>query len=390
MSKVILYLQYTNPAAYPPLEYSARIFAAKGWRCHFFGVASVYTKSFRFPDVPGIEVENLPASPRGWRMKLHYLQYMVKVWRRARRLEADWVYVSDPLAAPIGWILALSGYRVVYHEHDSPAGASPRTFFERMILWTRKTLARRADLLVFPQAERLQLFQESTGSRRPTQVVWNCPLREDASTAPRSARNPGDPLRVYFHGSINLHRVPLTLIEAAARCEFPIVLRIVGYETSSSQGVSEELRQAVAAIPTGHVRIELPGAMDRHRLHEQMRDAHVGWINGLGWDVDVNLKHLCGASNKPFDYLAAGLPLLVPDDPEWKRMYVDAGCALACDAKDPDSIAVALRWLYNHPDEAQAMGERGRQRILGDWNYESQFQPVIEFLEQSGANARAL
>jgi glycosyltransferase involved in cell wall biosynthesis len=386
----ILYLQYTNSAAYPPLEYSARILAAHGWKCHFFSVASIYTKSFRFPDVTGIEVDNLPAAPRGWRMKLHYLRYMVEAWRRARRMKADWVYVSDALATPIGWILTLSGYQVVYHEHDSPGGISPNTFFERVVSWFRKALAQRADLIVFPQEERLRMFKESTQTRRPSRLVWNCPLREDVPADPRILRKEYEPLRIYFHGSINLHRVPLTLIEAAARCDFPVTLRIVGYETSGSQGVMEQLRQAVAAIPTGHVRIELPGAIDRHRLHEQMKDVDVGWINGLGWDVDVNLKHLCGASNKPFDYLAAGLPLLIPDDPEWIKMYVDAGCALACDAKDPDSIAAALRWIYEHPTEAQAMGERGRQRILGDWNYESQFQPVIEFLEQSGANARAL
>ncbi|MFM7182756.1 MAG: glycosyltransferase [Verrucomicrobiales bacterium] len=383
----ILYLQYINPAAYPPLEYGARIFASHGFCCHFFGVASVHTKPFRFPDVPGIEVENLPAAPRGWRMKLHYLRYMVGAWRRARRLQAICVYVSDPLAAPAGWLLSLSGFRVIYHEHDGPARANPRTFFERMIVWFRKALARRADLIVFPQAERLRLFQESTLTTRPSRLIWNCPMRQDATTSPRIARKPDEPLRIYFHGSVNLRRVPLTLVEAAARCEFPVLLRIVGYETDSSQGVTEQLRQAVAAIPTGHVSIELPGAMDRHKLHEQMRDVHVGWINGLDWDVDVNLKHLVGASNKPFDYLAAGLPILVPDDPEWKSLYVGAGCALACDAKEPDSIAAALRRLYDNPLEAQAMGERGRQRILDDWNYEAKFQPVVDFLTQTDASA---
>ena len=53
----ILYLQYTNPAAYPPLEYGARILAAQRWECYLFGVATVCTKSFRFPDVLGINME---------------------------------------------------------------------------------------------------------------------------------------------------------------------------------------------------------------------------------------------------------------------------------------------------------------------------------------------
>jgi hypothetical protein len=32
------------------------------------------------------------------------------------------------------------------------------------------------------------------------------------------------------------------------------------------------------------------------------------------------------------------------------------------------------------------MGERGRQRILKDWNYERQFQPVLDLL--NGVSSR--
>jgi hypothetical protein len=33
----ILYLQYTNPAAYPPLEHNSRILANEGWQVLFLG-----------------------------------------------------------------------------------------------------------------------------------------------------------------------------------------------------------------------------------------------------------------------------------------------------------------------------------------------------------------
>jgi hypothetical protein len=29
------------------------------------------------------------------------------------------------------------------------------------------------------------------------------------------------------------------------------------------------------------------------------------------------------------------------------------------------------------------MGEKGRRRILSEWNYEAQFAPVVRMLEQS-------
>jgi len=37
-----------------------------------------------------------------------------------------------------------------------------------------------------------------------------------------------------------------------------------------------------------------------------------------------------------------------------------------------------LRWFMEHPEESRQMGDRGRQRILTDWNYETQFQKAQE------------
>jgi glycosyltransferase involved in cell wall biosynthesis len=100
-----------------------------------------------------------------------------------------------------------------------------------------------------------------------------------------------------------------------------------------------------------------------------------------GKPLDPNLETMTGASNKAFDYLACGLPLLVSNLPDWREMFVKPGYALECDPTDPQSIAAAIRQLIDHPDKMRLMGELGRQRILAEWNYERQFAPVIEALE---------
>ena len=102
---------------------------------------------------------------------------------------------------------------------------------------------------------------------------------------------------------------------------------------------------------------------------------------------NCNEQTMTGASNKPFDYLACGLALLVSDLPEWHALYVNDGCALAVDPDDAASIAAALRWLLEHPNERRAMGERGRQRVLTEWNYERQFAPVLKYLQPAGISA---
>src|SRR6185295_11545986 len=99
---------------------------------------------------------------------------------------------------------------------------------------------------------------------------------------------------------------------------------------------------------------------------------------------DVNTRFMAGASNKAFEYLTCGLPMLVSDRPEWRTMFVDPGYARSCDPEDAESIADALHWYLRHPDRAQAMGEDGRQRVLSEWNYEAQFAPVFRVITEGG------
>jgi glycosyltransferase involved in cell wall biosynthesis len=110
---------------------------------------------------------------------------------------------------------------------------------------------------------------------------------------------------------------------------------------------------------------------------------HVGWINFINRTGEVNLSHLVGASNKAFDYLAAGLPLIVREDSEWRETFEIPGYAKSCDPNDADAIAAVLRWFYENPVEAAAMGRAGQQRTREEWNYERQFAPVIKLLRDN-------
>jgi hypothetical protein len=94
------------------------------------------------------------------------------------------------------------------------------------------------------------------------------------------------------------------------------------------------------------------------------------------------MQHMVGASNKPFDYLSQGLSLIIPDDPEWTNLYSTAGCAVTSSQDDVETLSTTFRWLADHRDEVWKMGEAGRQKILSSWNYETQFLPVIQLLDE--------
>jgi glycosyltransferase involved in cell wall biosynthesis len=92
---------------------------------------------------------------------------------------------------------------------------------------------------------------------------------------------------------------------------------------------------------------------------------------------------MVGASNKPFDYLASGLVIIVPDTIEWKEFFVDRKCAVACDSEDSHSISEALEWCWRNRDQLRTMNSFGREMLESEWNYEAQFEPVRLLLERT-------
>src|SRR6266566_5914213 len=129
-------------------------------------------------------------------------------------------------------------------------------------------------------------------------------------------------------------------------------------------------------------RVMYLGAFPRHALLQNCRNASVGIAFMPLESIDVNEQFMAGASNKPFDYLASGLALLVSNIAEWTKMFVDPGYGLACDPSDPNSIARQLLWFAENPLETRQMGLMGRQRVLQDWNYENTFSPVVQALQR--------
>src|SRR5207253_1955802 len=104
---------------------------------------------------------------------------------------------------------------------------------------------------------------------------------------------------------------PPELIVAASRFSGIIRVQIAGYEAPGSVGYVQELI-ALAAKNGIHDLIEPLGTIPlRKDLLRSAAGAHVGLSLMPKESEDINLRYMVGASNKPFDYMACGLPLLV-------------------------------------------------------------------------------
>jgi glycosyltransferase involved in cell wall biosynthesis len=176
--------------------------------------------------------------------------------------------------------------------------------------------------------------------------------------------------------------LPATVLAALAISPNGVTLSVVGYESPGSPGYIDNLRREAKRLGVAG-RVEWVGTLNRDELLAHSRRFDVGLALVPDVTRDVNLQRMVGASGKAFDYIASGLAVLVSDQAGWRETFVNPGYGLSCNPGDPRSIASSLKWFLQHPEETQVMGERGRQRILSEWNYEQQFAPVMKVLTGS-------
>ena len=379
----VMYVQYTNPAGYPPLEHSAMQLASRGWEVRFAGIAGRGAAAMEFPPFPRIQVWQRRWQPPGVLQKLHYLSFAFWCVFKALSFKPDWVYCSDPLSALPGlWVHTLVGAKLVYHEHDSPAAPKGKEkWFAAFCRRSRRNIAAKANVVVLPNEARLEAFLAENPTQGLAACVWNCPSQNDLED--RGGCRPwSGPLRVLYHGSIVPDRFPVMMLEALAACEREVVIRLIGYEVPGMIGYTDQLKQEAQRLGVAD-RFEYLGTLpQRSDLMARAAECDVG-LSLLNYrSEDINMRHMVGASNKPFDYLSQGLALIVPRAPEWEQLFVANGCAVACEPGNTQQLAETFRWLSEHRDQVRRMGEIGRRLIQQEWNYETQFAKVLALMEQ--------
>src|SRR5262249_46179680 len=216
------------------------------------------------------------------------------------RWRPSWIYASDPLACPVVWLIQkLLNVRVAYHEHDSPVeGRAAQSWFMKGVLAFHKKIGREAAVCILPQQDRLLRFLALTARMKPIFCVWNCPRKTEIIPAPAVSDTP---IILYYHGNVSQILLPIAMLVAVSRFRGKVRLRVAGYETMGNEGYLAKLSRLTKDAPG---LIEALGTLTRADLFRAASAAHVGLCVMPKSTENINLRHMVGASNKAFDYMA--------------------------------------------------------------------------------------
>ena len=128
---------------------------------------------------------------------------------------------------------------------------------------------------------------------------------------------------------------------------------------------SEAYQQELEAMPE-YACVEYLGYLDRHGIAEVYGRSRIGMSTILNVGQYASLDNF---PTKVYEYMAAGLPVIVSDYPFMRRSVQEDGFGVAVDPADTDAIADAIRQILSDPQAAAQMAENGRQAVLHKYNW---------------------
>lgn len=364
---------FGNPGSLPPMLNAALCVQTRGHIVSLLGLTATHQLELPRGLANSVQLLEDSAGSRATRLR--------NAWRflRASSAAADWRIVNDPLTC-----LLTQGTlpRVVYHEHDPPAsGMRPMPL---LVNRARRRMLGTAKVLIFPSHERMELAlrvlpeAERSAPRARSVVVWNCPMRGEIAERTRFPA-PRAPLKLYFHGSITPHRLPLWILDALEQARYLPTLTVVGYETIGAAGHVAALRARAQALGLGE-RLTVLDSVPREALLVLAKGHDLGLCLYDRSGSNAAHNSMLGPSNKVFDYLSVGIVPVLDRHLEWQPLLNPPMALMLAENK-----AGALVSLLNQLAEAPAMLETcarfGQQRLRRDWHYEAQFAPVIKAME---------
>lgn len=292
------------------------------------------------------------------------------------------VYHGHDLTALPGAVHASkrNGGLVVYDSHESflDAGTtSTRPRWGRAILGRyERRLARQAAALVTVNQSIGALLGSRFGLPRVV-VVYNTPARWKPTAEPpdllrRAAELPPETPIALYHGAFSAYRGLEELADALLVPGMEAVHAVyLGY------GSGEAALRELAEDPHYGGRLHVLKAVPPEVLPAWVASADVGVMAIQA----STLNHRLSSPNKLFESIAAGLPVVVSDFVEMRRIVLedpDGPLGAVCDPADPASIAAAIRSILDlGPTERADLRARCLRAAHERWNWETESAKLV-------------
>ena len=304
----------------------------------------------------------------------------------ALKEKADIYHLHDPELIPLGFFLKLFSKRVIFDSHENiTKSILDKQYLVKPVRIVISKMMTGLLRLVGCVFDAIVIVVPGMGKDFPsgkTFLVRNFPLKKDFYGQDAAPYDTEENIVLYV-GGMNKIRGIVETVKSTGR-----IFEEKKYQDFSlylaGKFETPDFEMSVRAMPEWAV-VNYLGQLSKEKLLPIFRKAKIGILIAQPCYNAMNSYPI-----KLFEYMAAGLPVIISDFPIWRDIVDDAQCGLLVDPLDVNAVSDAIRYLLDHPLEAKRMGENGKRAVLNKYLWDSEAQVLIFCYETVLAKKRVL
>lgn len=123
--------------------------------------------------------------------------------------------------------------------------------------------------------------------------------------------------------------------------------------------------------------VEYIGWKSMAEIYQISSKCKVGIVNYLPLP-----NHYALRSNKVFEYMFSGLPIIYPNFKDWKEKIGIYNVGIDVNSDNPEEIADAIVFLIDNPEIAKKMGENGRRAVEEKYNWAIEERKLLNLYKE--------
>ena len=284
------------------------------------------------------------------------------------------VHLYVPEFIPFAFLFQAMGAQVIYEVQENlykkmHLKTLNRGFLlEKAFRWFDR-LAQRHFYLIFTEHGYLSTY---THLAKPHAIIYNYPSLPFLEPFRQPYQPKPNQPSFFYIGLISFERAFDTLVDALAKLKavYPqVTVHLFGRRTFTDIDLEKLPRFTYVR---DHVRFY--GYTDQRTAFSSINEATAGLalLKPVG-DYPESYP------TKLFEYMALGLPVVTSNFPLYRDVVDRHKCGICVSPDSPQQVANALAYLIEYPEEARAMGQRGREAVEKMYNWHSESEKLLNF-----------
>lgn len=281
-----------------------------------------------------------------------------RVYQEALKIDADIYHIHDPELLPYAKKLKKQNKIVIYDSHeDVPRQIMAKEWIPMLcrkvvsVLFEKyeKSIAVKLDCVVTATPHIQQIF-ENKGATAYT--IKNYPILQDIHGDNKDYLE-RDNLACYAGGLTEVRGIT-DIVKAIEYCSGRLLL---------AGSLEEEYRKKLEQLQ-GYDKTEFLGFLNRIQVEAMYNKSKVGLAV-----LRKTPNHINALAIKLFEYMARGIPIICSNFPLWIEIVEENGCGICVEPENIKEIEKAIEYLFEHPQEAKEMGDKGKKIVREKYNW---------------------